>query len=75
MEVWLLGDSSLQPGAQAWMDEVQTFLAEDRRLVEAAHLGYASGLVPGPAHRLEQRILQQQTLYAGLMDLDPTPGG
>lgn len=75
MEVWLLGDPSLLPSAQAWMDEVQTFLAEDRRLVEAAHLGYASGLVPGPAHRLEQRILQQQTLYARLMDLDPTPGG
>ena len=73
MEVWLLGDPSLQPSAQAWMDEVQTFLAEDRRLVEAAQLGYASGLVPGPAHRLEQRILQQQTLYAGLMDLDPCP--
>ena len=75
MEVWLLGDQGLQLSAQAWMDEVQTFLAEDRRLVEAAQLGYASGLVPGPPHRLEQRILQQQTLYARLMDLDFTDGG
>jgi phenylpropionate dioxygenase-like ring-hydroxylating dioxygenase large terminal subunit len=73
MEVWLLGDAGLQPAAQAWMDEVQTFLAEDRRLVEAAQLGYASGLVPGPPHRLEQRILQQQTLYARLMDLAAMP--
>ena len=75
MEVWLLGDPVLEPGAQAWMDEVQTFLAEDRRLVEAAQLGYGSGLVPGPPHRLEQRILQQQTLYAQLMDLDASTGG
>jgi phenylpropionate dioxygenase-like ring-hydroxylating dioxygenase large terminal subunit len=75
MEVWLLGDPGLQPGAHAWMDEIQTFLAEDRRLVEAAQVGYASGLVPGPPHRLEQRILQQQTLYAQLMELDANPAG
>jgi len=75
MEVWLLGDSALQPGAQAWMDEIQTFLAEDRRLVEAAQVGYASALVPGPPHRLEQRILQQQTFYAQLMDLEAIPVG
>jgi hypothetical protein len=35
--------------------------------VEAAQLGYASGLNPGPPHRLEQRILQQQALYRELM--------
>lgn len=70
MEVWLLGDAALQPQAEAWMETVQTFLAEDRRLVEAAQSGYASGLLPGPPHRLEQRILQQQTLYAQLMELD-----
>ena len=70
MEVWLLGDGALKPQAQAWMDEVQTFLAEDRFLVEAAQLAYATGLVPGPPHRLEQRILQQQRLYSVLMDLD-----
>lgn len=70
MEVCLLGDGALKPQAQVWMEEVQTFLAEDRRLVESAQLGYASGLVPGPPHRLEQRILQQQSLYCRLMDLE-----
>lgn len=70
MQVWLLGDRHLLPDAQSWMDELQTFLAEDRRLVEAAQRGYASGLAPGPPHRLEQRILQQQTLYSRLIDLE-----
>ena len=67
MAVWLLGSPELAPGAQAWLAEIQTFLAEDQALVEAAQIGYASGLVPGPPHRLEQRILQQQALYAELM--------
>ena len=70
MEVWLLGDASLQPQADAWMAEVQSFLDEDRRLVEAAQLGYTSDFVPGPPHRLEQRILQHQSLYRRLMGLD-----
>ena len=67
MGVWLLGRPELEPGAQAWLAEIQTFLAEDQALVEAAQIGYASGLVPGPPHRLEQRILQQQALYRELM--------
>ena len=46
------------------------FLEEDRCLVEATQRGYRSGLEPGPAHRLEQRILQWQTLYAEWMDLE-----
>ncbi len=70
MEVWLLANPELQSQAPAWMDEIQTFLREDKRLVEAAQVGYASGLVPGPPHRLEQRILQQQQLYARLMGLE-----
>ena len=69
MEVWLLGDPGLASAAQSWMTQIQTFLQEDKRLVEAAQLGYASGLVPGPPHQLEQRILQQQQLYARLMGL------
>ena len=40
-----------------------TFLEEDRRLVESAQTGYSSGLQPGPAHRLEQRILHWQRIY------------
>lgn len=67
MAVGLLGRPELAPGAQAWLAEIQTFLAEDQALVEAAQLGYASGLNPGPPHRLEQRILQQQALYRELM--------
>ena len=70
MEVWLLADPLLEPMAEAWMAELQVFLEEDRLLVEAAQVGYASGLQPGPPHRLEQRILQQQALYARLMDVD-----
>lgn len=72
MEIWLLGDPALESEADAWMAELQRFLEEDRGLVEAAQRGYASGLKPGPAHRLERRILQQQALYRELMDLsDP----
>lgn len=69
LEIWLLGDPALEPQADLWMHELHTFLEEDRRLVEAAQLGYASGLVPGPPHRLECRILQQQALYSQLMGI------
>ena len=79
MDVWLLAtdaqraDVSADPelDAEAWMAELQTFLEEDRRLVEGAQRGYRAGFQPGPAHRLEQRILQQQALYAELMALTP----
>ena len=82
MDVWLLGMEQHAPAAEAWMAELQQFLEEDRRLVESAQRGYASGLQPGPAHRLEQRILQWQALYASWMELDelepdtltPAPG-
>jgi len=67
MDVWLLGGNAHEAGADAWLEELNRFLEEDRRLVEGAQQGYASGLVPGPAHRLERRILQQQALYSRLM--------
>ena len=70
MEVWLLGDPNLQDQAASLMVELQTFLREDKHLVEAAQLGYRSGLEPGPVHRLEQRILQQQQFYGRLMGLE-----
>ena len=70
MAVWLLGMEEHRPGLEAWRAELQTFLEEDRRLVEGAQLGYATGLKPGPPHRLEQRILQQQALYGRLMGLE-----
>jgi len=70
MEVWLLGGDEHRAGVAAWRAELQTFLEEDRRLVEGAQIGYASGLRPGPPHRLEQRILQQQALYGRLMGLE-----
>lgn len=56
--------------AELWMAEMLSFLEEDRCLVEATQRGYRSGLEPGPAHRLEQRILQWQALYADWMDLE-----
>jgi phenylpropionate dioxygenase-like ring-hydroxylating dioxygenase large terminal subunit len=71
MEVWLLGHSELADTAEAWMAEMRRFLEEDRRLVESAQRAYASGLEPGPAHRLERRILQWQALYSTWMDLSP----
>lgn len=70
MEVWLLGQECHRAEAGTWMADLQTFLEEDRRLVEGAQRGYASGLKPGPPHRLEQRILQQQALYGRLMGLE-----
>jgi phenylpropionate dioxygenase-like ring-hydroxylating dioxygenase large terminal subunit len=69
MEVWLLGQECHRAEVGAWMADLQTFLEEDRRLVEGAQRGYATGLKPGPPHRLEQRILQQQALYGRLMGL------
>ena len=70
MDVWLLGPAALATEAEDWMDDMQTFLEEDRRLVESAQRGYASGLTPGPVHRLEQRIVQWQALYRRLMELE-----
>ena len=69
MEIWLLGDAALEEQADAWMEQLQSFLEEDKRLVEAAQLGYRTGFTPGPAHRLERRILQQQSLYRQLMGI------
>jgi phenylpropionate dioxygenase-like ring-hydroxylating dioxygenase large terminal subunit len=70
MDVWLFGPPAAAETATGWMAEMQRFLEEDRRLVESAQRGYASGLRPGPAHRLEQRILQWQALYRRLLELD-----
>ncbi len=39
------------------------FLDEDQALVESAQRGYCSGLLPGPVHALEQRILHWQEVY------------
>ncbi|MCX5945858.1 MAG: aromatic ring-hydroxylating dioxygenase subunit alpha [Cyanobacteria bacterium] len=78
MVVWLLGKAESAADTQAWLKQLQAFLAEDQALVEAAQIGYASGLVPGPPHRLEQRILQQQALYRDLLGkalLDPASCG
>ncbi|MCT0217707.1 Rieske 2Fe-2S domain-containing protein [Synechococcus sp. CS-1329] len=73
LQVWLLGDPSQQPRGQEWIEELGNFLEEDRVLVEAAQRGYSSGLTPGPAHRLEARILHQQALYARIMGLVEPP--
>ncbi|MFM7753309.1 MAG: aromatic ring-hydroxylating oxygenase subunit alpha [Cyanobium sp.] len=70
MDLWLFGPAALAAQADAWMAEMRNFLEEDRRLVESAQRGYASGLTPGPVHRLERRIVQWQALYHRLMELD-----
>ena len=69
MEIWLLGEDAHEEQADRWMEQLESFLEEDKRLVEAAQVGYRTGFAPGPAHRLEQRILQQQSLYRQLMGL------
>ena len=48
---------------EAWLQQLLDFLEEDRRLIESAQRGYSSGFVPGPAHRLEKRILHWQAIY------------
>ena len=48
---------------EAWLQQLLTFLTEDRRLVESAQQAYSRGFTPGPAHRLEQRILHWQAIY------------
>lgn len=73
LQVWLLGDPSQQHRGQEWIEELGAFLEEDRALVESAQRGYASGLKPGPTHRLEGRILHQQALYARIMGLEEPP--
>ena len=77
MELWLLAPEAAAapraPTPEAWLAELQAFLEEDQRLVESAQRGYSSGLPLGPAHRLEQRILQWQTLYRRWMGLTGQP--
>ncbi len=63
MDLWLLGEAQHASAVDGWLEGMQAFLEEDRRLVESAQRGYASGLEPGPPHRLEQRLLQHQALY------------
>ena len=46
-----------------WLKELLAFLDEDRALVESAQRGYCSGIVPGPPHSLERRILHWQAIY------------
>ena len=46
-----------------WLKELLAFLDEDQALVESAQRGYRSGLVPGPPHGLEQRIIHWQEVY------------
>jgi phenylpropionate dioxygenase-like ring-hydroxylating dioxygenase large terminal subunit len=70
MELWLLGDGSLRPRAGELLAELERFLEEDRRLVEAAQVGYGAlpEFRPGPPHRLEQRIVHHQERYRLLME-------
>jgi len=70
MELWLLGDGSLRPRAGELLAELERFLEEDRRLVEAAQVGYGAlpEFRPGPPHRLEQRIVHHQERYRQLME-------
>ncbi len=83
LELWLLGDPAHAAEAELLLAELEAFLIEDQRLVESAQRGYSSGrsalavdpcggswpFRPGPAHRLEQRILHHQALYRQLLDL------
>jgi phenylpropionate dioxygenase-like ring-hydroxylating dioxygenase large terminal subunit len=64
MELTLAGSTPPLAGAEAQLEEMTAFLEEDRALVESAQRAYGSeGFRPGPAHRLERRILHHQALY------------
>ncbi|MFZ0408570.1 MAG: Rieske 2Fe-2S domain-containing protein [Cyanobium sp.] len=83
MELWLLGDPLQAASANGLMEELEAFLVEDQRLVEAAQRGYGCAdqgqeqtdwpglwpFRPGPAHRLERRILHHQALYRDFLEL------
>jgi hypothetical protein len=57
------GAEQLEQETDAWLNNLLGFLEEDQQLVESAQLGYESGITPGPAHRLEERILHWQRIY------------
>ena len=64
MELTLAGPADRSDRAEALLEQMAAFLEEDRALVESAQRAYASAdFRPGPAHRLEQRILHHQALY------------
>jgi phenylpropionate dioxygenase-like ring-hydroxylating dioxygenase large terminal subunit len=64
MELTLAGPAHQSSRAEALLEQMAAFLEEDRALVESAQNAYASGdFRPGPAHRLELRILHHQGLY------------
>ena len=57
------GGPSADAANNALLKELLAFLDEDQALVESAQRGYRSGLVPGPPHGLEQRIIHWQEVY------------
>ncbi|QEY31916.1 aromatic ring-hydroxylating dioxygenase subunit alpha [Synechococcus sp. RSCCF101] len=63
MALRLLGPEALRDTADAWLAEMERFLDEDTALVESAQRGFEAGVEPGPAHRLEARILHHHRLY------------
>jgi phenylpropionate dioxygenase-like ring-hydroxylating dioxygenase large terminal subunit len=67
MRVRLLGPVERAAAGDTLMAEMVHFLDEDRALVESAQRGYGEGFRTGPPHRLEARILHQQSLYRELM--------
>ena len=61
--------SSAQPlDVEIWKQQLLEFLQEDRRLIESVQRGSHPDWAPGPAHQLEQRIVQWQQLYRRLLD-------
>ncbi len=56
-------DDQRDQATDIWLTSLLGFLEEDRKLVESAQRGYESGITPGPAHRLEDRILHWQRIY------------
>lgn len=63
MELSLAGPEDRQQEADTLLEELATFLEEDRRLVESAQRAHGTDFEPGPAHGLERRILHHQAIY------------
>ena len=63
LRLFAAADGMDAASADTWLQQLLTFLEEDRALVESAQRGYSEDFQPGPPHRLEQRILHWQGLY------------
>ena len=64
LHLFAVSDAMDAATSDAWLRDMLTFLDEDKALVESVQHGYQDDFLPGPPHRLEQRMLHWQGLYS-----------